>query len=608
MEILVPLPVAIPLLAAAALAATGHFLGKRVDDIAAIAVAAATSVVSTLLIFRSLDHDIVYWFGGWTPRHGGIALGIAFDVDPLSASLAALAAVLTTASFVYSWRYFDETGTLFHVLMLTFLAAMSGFVLSADLFNMFVFFELMTVSTFALVGYQVRAEAPLQGAITFAATNSVASFFILTGIALVYGRTGALNLVQIGQAQSGRGVDGLVIVSFALLLTGFLVKAGVAPFHFWLSDAYAVAPIPVCVLLSAVMSDLGLHAVSRLYWPAFSGVLSSDVGSVRAVLVGFGVLTMLVGAAMAFFQRDLKRLLAFVTISQAGVFLCGIGLLTARGLAGTTLYVIADGFVKAALFLAVGILIRRIGDADELRLRGRGGRAPVAAVVFFGGALLVAGLPPFGSFLGWSLLVRSSGDVGYGWLPAVLVIGSIVTGGTLLRAAARIFLGWGDAEDPLLSVEPPPLEEEPDVSGSRVSPPLLFAPALALLIVGAGLAFTPALAEHATRWAQRLEDRPSHAAEVLAGKLPPPAAPVPVHAGFAPYGYAIASCVLAVGFALFGLYRRRLPALVRRAAGRVLDAPVAVLKGLHSGIVGDYVAWLTFGAAALGGLLALLVR
>jgi multicomponent Na+:H+ antiporter subunit D len=607
MEILVPLPVAVPLLAAAALAASGHFLGRRMDDLAAIAVAAATAVISTLLVFLSLDHDLVYWFGGWTPRRG-IALGIGFDVDPLSATLAALAAVLTTASFVYAWRYFDEAGTLFHVLMLSFLAAMSGFVLSADLFNMFVFFELMTVSTFALVGYQVRSEAPLQGAITFAVTNSVASFFILTGIALVYGRTGALNLGQIGQTLAGRGVDGLVVVAFALLLAGFLVKAGIVPFHFWLSDAYAVAPIPVCVLLSAVMSDLGLHAVSRLYWPAFSGVLSGDVDAVRAVLVGFGVLTTLVGAAMAFFQRDLKRLLAFVTISQAGIFLCGIGLLTARGLAGTTLYVLGDGFVKAALFLAVGILIRQVGDADELRLRGRGGRAPIGAVVFFGGAFLVAGLPPFGSFLGWSLLVRSADHVGYGWLPAVLVVGTIVTGGTLLRAAARIFLGWGDAEDPLLSAEPPPAEEEPDVSGSGVSPPLLFGPALALLSVGAGLSFTPGLAERATQWAQRLEDRPSHAAEVLAGKLPPPAAPAPLHAGFAPYAYASASWCLALGFALFGLYRRRLPVLLRRVAGRMLEPPFQVLKGLHSGIVGDYVAWLTFGAAALGGLLALLVR
>ena len=604
MDVLVPLPVAIPLLTAAALAATGHFLGKRVDDIAGIAAAAATAVVATLLVFRSVDHDLVYWFGGWTPRHG-VALGIAFDVDPLSAALAALAAVLTTASFVYAWRYFDEAGTLFHVLMLSFLGAMCGFALSGDLFNMFVFFELMTVSTFALVGYQVRSTAPLQGAITFAVTNAIASFFLLTGLALVYGRTGALNLAQIGRALEGNGTNGIVIVAFVLLLAGFLVKAGVVPFHFWLSDAYAVAPIPVCVLLSAVMSDLGVHAVARIYWPAFSGVFHADVSSLRAVLVAMGVLTTLLAAAMAFLQRDLKRMLAFVTISHVGVFLCGIGLFTARGLAGSTLYVIGDGFVKAALFLAAGILVRRLGDGDELRLRGRGMRAPVAAVVFFGGAFLVAGLPPFGSFLGWSLLVRSSGDVGYGWLPPVLALGAVVTGGTLLRASSRIFLGWGDEDDPLLSAEPPESEEEPAASDSRFSPPLLFGPALALLLAGAVFSFVPGLAERATAWAQRSQDRPAHAAEVLAGTVPPAPETIPLHAGFAPYAYSIASWLLALAFALFGLYRRRLPTYVRRGGGRVLDPPIAVLKSLHSGIVGDYVAWLTFGVAALGGLLAL---
>jgi multicomponent Na+:H+ antiporter subunit D len=607
MEILVPLPVAIPLLTAALLAATGHFLGRRVDDVAGIAAAAATAVVSTLLVFRSLDHDLVYWFGGWTPRHG-VALGISFDVEPLSAALAAFAAVLMTASFVYAWRYFDDVGTLFHVLMLSFLGAMSGFALSGDLFNMFVFFELMTVSTFALVGFQVHSAAPLQGAITFAVTNAIASFFLVTGLALVYGRTGALNLVQIGRALEGHGSDGLVIVAFGLLLAGFLVKAGVVPFHFWLSDAYAVAPIPVCVLLSAAMSDLGIHAVARIYWPAFSGVFHADVPSLRALLVGAGVLTTLLAAAMTFFQRDLKRMLAFVTISHVGVFLCGIGLFTARGLAGSTLYVIGDGFIKGALFLAVGILVRWLGDGDELRLRGRGAAAPVAAVVFFAGAFLVSGLPPFGSFLGWSLLVRSSADVGYAWLPPVLALGAVVTGGTLLRAAARVFLGWGEEDDPLLSAEPPPLEEEPEEVESRFAPALLFGPALALLLVGAGFSFIPGLGAHATAWAERLQDRPAHAAEVLAGKVPQPPAPVPPHAGFAPYAYSIASFVLAIGFSFFGLYRRRLPALLRRRVGRLLDPPVAVLKSLHSGIVGDYVAWLTFGAAALGGLLALLVR
>lgn len=607
MDVLVPLPVVVPLVTAAALTATSHFLGKRVDDLAGIAAAAATTVISTMLIFRSLDHDLVYWFGGWKPRDG-VALGVAFDVEPLGAVLAALAGTLMTASFVFAWRYFDEVGTLFHVLMLVFLSAMCGFALSGDLFNLFVFFELMSVCAFALVGYAIDHPAPLQGAINFAVTNTVGALLVLFGLALVYGRTGALNLEQIGRVLEGHGPEGLLVVAFALLLAGFLVKAGAVPFHFWLSDAYAVAPIPVCVVLSGVMSDLGLHAVGRIYWPAFSGVFAADAGSIRGVLVGCGVLTALVGGAMAFFQRDLKRLLAFVTISQVGVFLVGLGLLTARGLAGTALYVLAGGFLKGGLFLAVGILVRRVGDGDELRLRGRGRGAPLAGVAFLLGALGIAGLPPFGVFPGSALIIRSAGDVGYGWVPALLTAATILTAGTILRAAARIFLGWGDAEDPSLSHEPPAAAEEPAAAEGRVSPQLLFAPALLLVGVGLALAFTPGLAGRATAWAQRAEERQARAAEVLRGVVPAPTQTPSFEAGAAPYVYGAVSTVGALGFALFGLYRRRLPALLRRWPGRVSAPPAAVLKALHSGVVGDYVAWLTVGAAALGGLLALTVR
>jgi multicomponent Na+:H+ antiporter subunit D len=606
MDVLVPLPVAIPLVAAAALTATGHFLGRRADDLVGIATAATATVISTLLMLHSLDHDLVYWFGGWTPRHG-IALGVAFDVEPLSAGLAALAGALMTASFVFAWRYFDEVGTLFHVLMLVFLAAMSGFALSGDLFNMFVFFELMSVCAFALVAYAIETRAPLQGSINFAVTNTVGALLLLFGIGLVYGRTGALNLAQIGRTLHGPP-DGLLAVAFALLLAGFLVKAGAVPFHFWLSDAYAVAPIPVCVVLSGVMSDLGLHAIARIYWPAFSGVFPADTGDLRAILVGAGVLTALVGGTMASFQRDLKRLLAFVTIGHVGIFLAGVGLLTARALAGTTLYVIADGFVKGALFLGVGILLRRARDGDELRLRGKGGAEPMAGVVFLAGGLGLAGLPPFGTFPGSALIIRSAGDVGYGWLPTVLAFASILAAGTVLRAGARIFLGLGDEDDPSLSHEPPAAEEEPQRVPGQVSPPLLFGPALALLAVGLGLAFTPGLAGRATQWAQRLEDRPAHSAEVLGGVVPRAVNAPAFHPGAAPYVYGAVSTLGACAFALFGLYRRRLPTLLRSAGRRVTAGPAARLKAVHSGVVGDYVAWLTFGAAALGGLLALTVR
>jgi len=604
MDVLVPLPVAIPLLTAAALTAFGYWCGRRLDDLIAIVATAATLVISLLLVFRSNDHDLVYWFGGWKPSNG-VALGISFTVDPGGAAVATLVATLALAALVFSWRYFDEVGTLFPVLMLVFVGAMCGFALAGDLFNLFVWFELMSVVAYALTGYGVEHAGPLEGAINFAVTNSVGSFCILFGIGFLYARTGALNLAQIGEALAGRHADGLVIVAFTLLVGGFMTKAGAVPFHFWLSDAYAVAPVPVCILLAGVMSDLGLHAIARIYWTGFSGTLTA--GDIRPVLIGFGLVTAIMGGFMCFLQRDLKRMLAFATISNIGAVLVGIALLTRSGLASSIVYLNTNGLLRGAAFVAVGILVRRFKSGDELDLRGRGRRAPIAGVVFAAAGLGLALLPPFGPFLANALVVDSADTLGYGWVPPVLALAAVLSAGTILRAAARIFGGLGEAKDPLFSHEPEESQEEP-TDTRRVSQPLLWIPAAALALVGLGLVFVPELAGHALRNAGRLVDRSAHAREVLHG-VPPPPAPAPSYSpSAAAYAYGVASTLGALAFAAFGLYRRRLPIVLRRAAARVADRPVAGLKALHSGVVGDYVAWLTAGIAVLGGVVAVVVR
>ncbi|HZU91840.1 MAG TPA: proton-conducting transporter membrane subunit, partial [Stellaceae bacterium] len=190
---LAPLPVALPLLAAALLLVCERPLhGPKIDAVA-VATAAATTVICGLLAWRAAPQPIVTWFGGWRP-HQGVAIGIAFTVDLAGAALAALAALLFTASFVFAWGYFDEVGARFHVLMLIFLAGIAGFCLTGDLFNLFVFFELMSASAFALCGYKIEEPESLQGSLNFAVTNTIGAFLVLSGIGLLYGRTGALNM------------------------------------------------------------------------------------------------------------------------------------------------------------------------------------------------------------------------------------------------------------------------------------------------------------------------------------------------------------------------------------------------------------------------------
>jgi multicomponent Na+:H+ antiporter subunit D len=199
---------------------------------------------------------------------------------------------------------------------------------------MFVWFELMGVAAYALAGYMAQRLGPLQGALNFAITNSVGAFMPLFGTALLYGRTGALNLAQIGRTLDGHAPGGLIVVAFTLIVVAFLVKSALVPFHFWLSDAYAVAPAPVCLVFAGVMSELGLFGIARVYWTVFQGPLQAHEPAVRDVLLVVGLLSALIGAVMAFLERHLKRLLAFTVIAHVGIVLCAIATLTSPGLAG----------------------------------------------------------------------------------------------------------------------------------------------------------------------------------------------------------------------------------------------------------------------------------
>ena len=605
MDVLVPLPVALPLLAAAFLTAFGHFLPRRLDDVVGVAAALATLVVSLFILFQAAANELVYWFGGWHPREG-VAIGISFTVDPFGAAMVALAATLVTAALVFSWRYFDEVGTLFHVLMLVFLAAMCGFALSGDLFNMFVWFELMSVAAYALTGYRIEESSPLQGAINFAVTNTVGSLCILFAIGLLYSRTGALNLAQLGNALSGHHADGLVVAAFALLVGGLLVKAAVVPFHFWLADAHAVAPTPVCVLFSGVMVELGIYGVARVYWTAFAGVHETHGPGFRAILLGFGAVGALVGAAMCFQQRHLKRLLAYSTISHAGVFLIGVAVLNGKGLAGSAAYVVSHGLLKGALFLCVGILLSRLSSVDELHLRGRGRDLWPTGVVFSACAIALAGPPPLGTFLGKSLINEGATELHYQWVPVVITVASIVTSAAMLRAAGRVFLGLGPNRDDYLSGQPDEDHEVERDPGRSLT--LMLLPTAALALAGIGISLVPGLEHHAEAAAHRFQDTPAYVQAVLNGQEQAP--PVDnfdlLKLPAASVIWGIVSLAGALLLAAAALYRGRLTGLVR--AVQATRPLFAGLKALHSGAIGDYVTWLVLGITVLGGLFAVVVR
>ena len=263
-----PLPVAVPLLMAALLLPLGHVVPRRVPDVLAILTALAVAGLCAAMLPGRADGPLVSWMGGWLPRHGQ-AIGIALVVDRAGASMGVLNGVLFAASLLFSWGYFDNVHAHFHALMLLFLAGMTGFVLTHDLFNLFVWFEVMSVAAFALTGYQLEAPA-LEGALNFTVTNGIGSYLMLGGIGLLYAVGGALDFSALERAVARAPGDPVILAAFCLVATALLIKAAMVPFQFWLSDAHAVAPSPVSVIFSGAMVALGLFGVARLYWSVFA--------------------------------------------------------------------------------------------------------------------------------------------------------------------------------------------------------------------------------------------------------------------------------------------------------------------------------------------------
>jgi len=603
--------VAVPLLVAAAITAAGPLLGRRRRLLDAIAILAAASVAVMLAVImvRTAGGDEVYWFAGIRPARGAV-IGIDFEAGSLSAGLALLAALLVTAAMTFSWRYFQRVATHYHTLMLTFLAGMAGFCLTGDIFDMFVWFELMGVSAYALTAYRPEERGPLQGALNFAITNSVGAYLSLSGIGLIYGRTGALNMAQIGVYVSRHPASQLVVVAFLLIISGLLIKSAIVPFHFWLADAHAVAPTPACVLFSGVMVELGLYGIARVYWSMFGQALGHRA-AISHVFVALGVLTAVAGALFCFRERHIKRMLAFSTISHAGIFLTGIALLTPLGLTGTATYVAGHGLVKAALFLCTGIVLHRLGSVNETWLHGRGRHLRVTGVVFTLAAFGLADLPPFATFLGKGYIDDSAWAHGLPWVMGVFIACAILTGGAVFRVAGGVFYGLGDAPSEDAEMAEMASEETSETGSDKQRTPLtMIIPPALLVACAAVIGLITQLGRAVQAAAIRFEDQAGYNATVLAGAHI--AHPVAIAASEST-GITVTDVLTGTGsaagalvLACLALYWRRLP-LLRRGyePGAGLTAPI---QRFQSGVVNDYVTWIVLGLACLGGVLALVVR
>ena len=600
--VLPPIAVAIPILGACVLLVVGKRVPRLGVDCLALALAAGTTAVVALVFTRAVSGRVVAWSGHWLP-HRGYSVGIVLVGDPVATGAALITCCLMLVALLFSVRGIDSVSAHYHCLMLLFLAGMVGLALSGDLFDMFCFFELMGTAAYGLTGMKVEDQSALQGAFNFGVLNSLGAYFTLAGIGLLFARTGNLGLPQLGASLAHHRPDALIVAAFVLVLTGFLVKSAMVPFHFWLADAHAVAPTSVCVLFSGIMVPLGVYAVFRIYWVVFSAALPGDV--VHHMFLALGTVTALTGAVMALIQRHIKRLLAYSTIAHVGLFLVAFGLLTEDGTSGALLYVAGHAAVKAALFVLAGITLNLFGNIDEVALFGRGGRHRAVGWLLLVGGVALAGLPPFGTALGKAVSEDAGLSAGLPWVPVLFVAVSAMTGAAVVRVTCRVYFGMGrrpaDADPGQASGR----SEQPDDPVERV-PWTMWVPAVVLLLGALVIGILPG-AHSAANWAAALfTDRRGYIAQTLGPTTVVTHAPAEPNWTGLGLGLGFLSVALAVGLAASALFGAGVAA--RLGLRRVVRWPVHLLHRVHSGRVGDYVAWLLMGMATLAAFVGLPVR
>jgi len=361
-------------------------------------------------------------------------LGIRLVFDGLSALLLWLVAVVGIAASLHAWRSIGvaRKARRFWPLWGLCFAALNLLLLSADLFNLYVGLELVSLAAVALVALGGSLDA-LRAAMRYLLLAMLGSLFYLLGVALVYAGSGTLDIALAGQRLDDAALRGAAL---ALMSGGLLLKAAVFPLHGWLPFAHASAPGPVSAVLSALVVKVSLVVLYRLWFDGLVALPPANAGMLLAALGGAAVLF---GSLLALRQQRLKRLVAYSTVAQLGYLLLVFALPTAAAWQGTVYHALSHGMAKAAMFLAAANLMQRLGSDALVRLRGADQRLPVSAFAFVLAGVSLMGLPPSGGFLAkWLLLSAAWAQQAWAWV-AVLMLGSLLAAAYLFRVIGLMF-------------------------------------------------------------------------------------------------------------------------------------------------------------------------
>ncbi len=430
MSIHVPILIIISPLLAAFLV----LLSRKYKIIVAAASIIASIVFVSTLSSRVLSGDkVTYHLGGWRGP-----LGISLVVDGLSFFFSLIALGLGLLVIIYSIpekRY----GRTYYFLLLVSLSSMIGVIYTADIFNMYVFYELLSLAVYLLIAHP-KTGVTLRASFNYLIMGGVGLSFFLLGVGFLYAMTGTLDIFCIAEKMPDVFDSSMqmVIMSFVLITTGMGIKIAVFPLHGWLPDAHSMAPSPVSALLSGVTVKIGIYCLIRVVYTVFSKEIFLLISS-HNILMVLGVVSLLFGASMALAQKDLKRLLAYSTINQLGIVLIGLGIGTELGLTGALFHVLNHAIMKSTLFFCAGIMITETGTREVKGLSGFSRQQPAITFSFVIASLGMIGIPPINGFVSKWMICLAAVEAGYVVLVVIILISSAIAAAYYFRVIQVLF-------------------------------------------------------------------------------------------------------------------------------------------------------------------------
>jgi len=411
-----------------------------------VVIALALSLISSVEVAYNVvvDGPLSYYLGGWDPPWG-----IEYRIDHLGAFMTLVLTFVSLMAAIYSKRTIErelpEKEPSFYCVFLLLVTGLLGIVVTGDMFNLYVFLEIASLTSYALIA--IGEERAAFAAFRYVIVGTIGACFYLLGVGYLYIVTGSLNMADLSEMLPQLHDSRVVLVAFGFLVIGIAIKMALFPLHIWLPDSYTYAPSAVSALVAPLMTKVGAYVMIRIMFGIFGPVFSIEVVPTTTLLTSIAAIAILVGCIMALAQTDLKRMLSYILVAEVGYIALGVGLANRNGLTGAILHILNDAFMMACLFFAVGAVVYKTGTRDIHQLRYLHRRMPFTMGALVVAGLSVIGIPPLcGFFSKWYLLLGAI-DGGQWLFAVVLLASSLLTAILFFRVIDNAYFDHLHARD-----------------------------------------------------------------------------------------------------------------------------------------------------------------